>query len=288
MRILVLGATGYIGSAIIDELKNGNHTVIALARSTEAEEKLVAKNVQIIQGDIRTPHNWSHIVQNVEAIIHTAATFTDDMGEVDQNLIHELVSACEKFSTRLRFIYTGGVWIYGDTGNNIATEETAYNPIPAFAWMCQNAKIAQDAHCFDTITLHPSIVWDRDGGGLSRFITGIKDNGSADVWGSLETHWPMIHREDLASAYRLAVESEIANDTFNLTADAGVLVKDIVQKLNRRFKIFVEPLIIPYDKVIADQGNWAEGPMLNQRMSASKFNRAYNWTIKHPNVLSEI
>ncbi|OUR78354.1 hypothetical protein A9Q83_07990 [Alphaproteobacteria bacterium 46_93_T64] len=288
MRILVLGATGYIGSAIVDELKNNDHDVIALARSSEAEEKLLAKNIEIVRGDIRSPHNWSHVVQNVDAIIHTAATFTDDMGDVDLTLVQELISACEKFSNRLRFIYTGGVWLYGETGSNIATEDTAYNPINAFAWMIQNAKIVQAASCFDAITLHPSIVWDRDGGGLSRFITSIKEKGRAEVWGSLETHWPMVHREDLASAYRLAVESNLSNDTFNLTTEEGVLVRDIIQKLDRRFDVSKDALIIPADDVITGQGDWAQGPMLDQRMSAQKFHDAFDWTVQHRNVLSEI
>jgi uncharacterized protein YbjT (DUF2867 family) len=109
MHVLLLGATGLIGSAIVPELLEHGHSILALALSSEAQDNLQTKGVDIIRGDIRKPDAWSEVIHAVDAVIHVAATFTNDMGEVDKKLVQALINAGEKNDYSIRFIYTGGV-----------------------------------------------------------------------------------------------------------------------------------------------------------------------------------
>ena len=54
-----------------------------------------------------------------------------------------------------RFIYTGGCWLFGATGDAIATEETALDPLPAFAWMVPHLARVLAAPEVDGIVIHP-------------------------------------------------------------------------------------------------------------------------------------
>lgn len=92
MRVLLLGATGFIGSAIIPELLEYGHSIIALARSDTADQQLASIGVNVVRGDLREPEKWSKYIHEVDAVIHVAATFTDDMGDVDRKVIEELVA----------------------------------------------------------------------------------------------------------------------------------------------------------------------------------------------------
>jgi len=288
MRILLLGASGYIGSAVLTELIRHDHTVLALARSDQTEQSLRKSGAEIIRGDLRQPELWAAAVHKVEAIIHVAATFTDDMGDVDRRVMDALILEATKAAHRLRFIYTGGCWLYGQTGDNVATETTPFNPIPAFAWMIANGRAVLQAPCFESIILHPAMTYDRDGGVISRFLTSARENGLIEVWGSLETRWPVVHRKDLANAYRLALEQGVPGRSYNLASEEGVLVGDIARTLALRQGLETELHILSTNDAMAQYGNWAAGPTLDQQMSGQKITAELGWLPVRTNILSEI
>ena len=57
------------------------------------------------------------------------------MGAIDARLLDALLPALAAQPKKPRFIYTGGCWLFGATGDEVATEETPLRPLPAFAWM---------------------------------------------------------------------------------------------------------------------------------------------------------
>lgn len=288
MRTLILGATGTIGEPLSDELAGHGHELVALARSDENERVLSAKGVDVLRGDLRQPQEWVHIVREVDAIIHVAATFTDDMGEVDRNLVEALLGEAEIAVRRIRFIYTGGCWLYGETGDRIADEATPFDPIPSFAWMINNGNRILAAQNLDAIIVHPAMVYDRDGGALARLITSVRDKDCVEIWGSLDTRWPVVHRSDLAAAYRLVLEGGSPSGAYCVAAEKGVRVGRIADALGQRFGLTVGPLVREGDEVIAEQGAWAAGPMLDQQMSGQKIMRDLGWTPAYTDILSDI
>ena len=285
MRTLLLGATGAVGSAILPELQRQGHSVLALARSDTAEHKLVERGVDVVRGDLRKPKVWSQSIHEVDAVIHVAATFTDDMGEVDCGVIQELITQGTKANRRVRFVYTGGVWLYGRTGDEVATETSPFNPIPSFIWMVQNSAAILNAPCFSANVIHPGMSYVRDGGVLSRFMP--KD-GRIEVWGALNTRWPVVHRDDLASAYRLVLEDGPPGESYNVCSEQGVRVGDIATVIAKRFGLKAEPSVRSVADLTAEHGAWAVGPTLDQQMSSQKIKDSLGWRPLHNDVLSEL
>lgn len=288
MKTLVLGATGAIGTAVTQELIRNHHTIVALARSDTAEKKLRDKGMSVIRGDIRKPQDWAHVIHTVDAIVHVAATFSDDMGEVDRHLIDTLIEEGTDLSRPIRFLYTGGTWLYGETGDDVATEDTSFSPLPSFAWMIENGSKVLMAACFDGIMIHPGMVYHRDGGVLSRFLSSAQEDGAVEVWGSTNTRWPMVHRNDLATAYRLALEKGTPGEHYNVAAEEGVPVGQVVNAINRRFGLQTRPFVRSLSDVIEEQGDWAEGPTLDQQMSSAKIRQTLGWRPAFTDVIAEI
>ena len=142
MKALVLGSTGSIGTAVARELAAHGHEIVALCRSDASEAALKGLGYGTLRGDLRRPADWAGIVREVDAVVHVAATFTEDMGDVDRAVVDALIAAAEPEAASddpIRFLYTGGCWLYGATGDAVATEESPFNPIPSFAWMVENA-----------------------------------------------------------------------------------------------------------------------------------------------------
>jgi len=288
MRTLVLGATGFIGCSITDELIAHDHEVVALARSPDSAAELAKKGASVVRGDIRQPEPWCAIVHEVDAIIHVAATFSDDMGDIDRHLVEALKAQVEKADKKLRFLYTGGCWLFGQTGNTVADENSVYDPFPPFSWMIENSRVVFAATCFDTMMIHPAMVYDRDGGAISTMLTSAHQTGRVEVWGALETRWPVIHREDLGTAYRLVLESGTSEQSYCVEAEQSVRVGDIATVMSQRLGLKDDPRVLSPREAVAIHGQQARGPALDQQMSGEKIKNTLGWVPKYKSILSEI
>src|SRR5262249_12819130 len=160
---LVLGGTGQIGAPIVTTLMNRGHEVLALARSAESAVRLQASGAEALRGDIQDPVVWLDALDQVDAGIHTACDFASDMGQVDQGLVDALIGRLSVLGRRRRLVYTGGCWLFGATGDRIATEDSPFDPLPAFAWMVRHLRRVLAAPSFDGMVVHPAMVYERDG-----------------------------------------------------------------------------------------------------------------------------
>jgi len=277
MRVLVLGATGSIGTAVAAELHANNHTVIALARSNISKETLQNLGYVTLMGNIRKPAEWSAVVDHVDAIVQVATTFTDDMGDVDRLLLKELGLKAKRNSRNLRFIYTGGCWLYGETGDKVADETTPFQPIPSFAWMVENAEYLLAAEAFNSAIIHPAMVYHQKGGVFTRFIEQATTHHSIEIWGSRDVRWPLVHRDDLAVSYRLLLENQNLTGHFNASTQEGVRVSEITAEIAKQFGSSSQTVGRKMESVIAEYGSWAEGPSLDQQMTAQKLRTTTGW-----------
>lgn len=280
MKVLILGATGSIGTAVAAEMAAHGHEVLALARSDIAEDALIAQGYRTLRGDILRPNDWVGAVRQVDAVIHTAATFDDDMEVVDRALITALIDAAGAPERPIRFVHTGGCWLYGETGDAVATEETPFDPIPAFKWAVETAEILSASPAFSTAIIHPAMVYHQGGGVLEGFIESAMTGGEIALWGPASTRWPLIHRDDLAVAYRLLAERPELTGHFNASTEAGVPIGEIARAIC--VDLGAAPAFTTRDKsaAIAELGAWAEGMFLDQQMACPRLIAETGWKAK--------
>lgn len=292
MKVLVLGGTGLIGRAVVSALRARGHDVTALARSDEAAVKLAALGARPLAGDIRTPVPWlaSAAFADIGAIIHTAATFMPDMGAVDRALIEAILAAADRdrATKRRRFIYTGGCWLYGNTGDRIADEKTPFEPLEDFAWMIKNyGQLAESEH-FESAIIHPAMVYERGGGVFARFVDDATLFGRVRIVGSEDVRWPLVHSDDLGELYALALEHGRPGEAYNAAAFTGVRVGEIARAIARRKGAPETPFIRTVEDAIAEIGSWARGFAIDQQMSGAKARRELGWTPRHTDLAADI
>ncbi len=276
MRVLILGATGSIGTAVAAEMAAHGHKVLALARSDASAAALSGLGYQILCGDLREPEIWASAVNEVDAVIHVAATFDDDMEAVDRRLVTALIAAA-KAPRPIRFVHTGGCWLYGATGDAVATEEAPFDPIPAFEWAIETASMLTASPAFSAAVIHPAMVYHRSGGVFEGFCEEARAGDPLGLWGPEATRWPLIHRDDLAVAYRLLAERPDLNGHFNASAEIGVPIGEIGQAICAAFG--AAPAFIQRNMTaeVAALGDWAEGMFLDQQMDCPRLRRATAW-----------
>lgn len=282
MRILVLGGTGSIGAPVVRELANRGHEVVALARSEASARRLAELGATAMAGDIRAPKAWVSGLAGIDAAIHAAVDFADDMGPVENHLLDALLPALAALPRKPRFVYTGGCWLYGATDDAAATEETPFDPLPAFAWMIPNLRRVLNSGEVRGIVIHPAMVYEGDAGVFTRFATDARERDAVRVVGGEAIRWPLVHRKDLAALYALAVERGHPGASYNGVAVDGIAVGKIARAFARRYETRrSNPEIVAVDEIVAERGEWARGYALDQRLSGARARRELGWAPRH-------
>ena len=290
MRVFVLGGTGVIGSAVVRELIAREHELFALARSHQSAAKLSECGATPIAGDIVSPERWATTLPQVDAVIHAACDFNSDMAASDRHLLDILLPALGAQPNRVRFITTGGCWLYGATGDALATEATPFQPLPAFAWMVPHLKRILASPELDGIVIHPAMVYGpADGGVFRRFAGEAIEREAVRVAGSEDVRWPLMHSEDLAKLYALAIEHAPTGSSYIGTAIEGFPVGRIARAFAaRRGTRHLEPQIISADEIASELGEWARGYALDQRLSGARARAELGWQPRHLDPEAEI
>jgi nucleoside-diphosphate-sugar epimerase len=281
LRIFVTGGTGFIGTAVVRELIARGHEVVGLARSDVSASHIVACGAIPLMGDIASPEAWAARLPEIQAVVHMACDFASDMGAIERRLLDVLLPALAAQPSKVRFITTGGCWLFGATGDTVATEATPFDPLPAFAWMVPQLRrvlTSQDVH---GIVIHPAMVYEPTGGVFRRFVREAKGGRAIRVVGSEDTRWPLVHSQDLATLYALALERASAGSSYIGTAIEGVSVGRIARAFAKRFGGPPAPKIVSVDAIAAELGEWARGYACNQRLSGAKARSELGWHPKH-------
>lgn len=290
--VLVLGGTGSIGAAVLRELAARGKETLVLARSATAAAKARALGATaIIEGDIEASESWVGRLPPLGAVIHMACDFARMAGgETERRLLDNLLPHLPAQSRAPRFLYTGGCWLFGATGDRLATEASPFDPLPAFAWMVPHAQRILAHPALHGIVIHPGMVYgDRGSGVFARFFRDAVERPAIRVVGAASIRWPLVHRDDLATLYALALDAAPAHSSYLAVAHEGLAVGQVAHAFARRFHTSrLEAEIMSANSIAGECGEWARGYALDQRLSGAKARAELGWMPRHQDPEGDI
>lgn len=278
MRIFLLGGTGFIGRHVLLRLLGAGYEVIGLSRSEDSAARLQAAGAALLRGDLRKPTEWVANLPQVDAVIQAASDFGDDMASVEAALLDALLPVLGAMPKRPRFVYTGGCWLFGATGERVATEDSPLDPLPAFSGTIDNMRRVLEAPEIESFVVHPAMVYSAEGGVFSSFMDAMREGKPVEVIGSEQVIWPLIHAADLADLYLHVLEKAQPGSVYNGSAVDGLAVGKIVREVARLMDVErLEPRIVSADLAAERLGEWARGYALSQRLSGDKARVELGW-----------
>jgi nucleoside-diphosphate-sugar epimerase len=240
---------------------------------------------------MREPDSWVDQVKSVDGAIHLAATFGDDMASADAAILDGLkklaVHRTSSNRTTFSIVYTGGVWLYGPVGDEIAVEGSPFNPPAEFAFMVEHRRRLFAASQLSACMVHPAMVWDESGGVLEEFIAEAKMGNAPPITGSAETRWPLVHKDDLANLYVRAIEVGEHGFDYHGVAEAGVPVGAIANAISRKYNS-PSPVVKTVEEIVDDIGSWAACRAFDQTMDAPNTRDALGWNPKKLDILKAL
>lgn len=279
MRVLVLGGTGRIGSAVVVALRNRGAAVTVLCRNAQGVGKALSLEAEPLAGDIRGPAEWVGKATRFDAVVHAACTFDAAMGSVDSILTSALVETLSQRSRKARFIYTGGVWCFGPSGGRAIDEQSPFDPIAEFTWAVGNSRRMLRCADIEGMVLHPANVVARHEGGIPPLL--LRENEGQEtlrVPASAATRWPLVDSDDLAQAYVLALDRGKPGQEYLAASEPGAAVGRLAALAACRLGIKSQPLYEPASYWQQKYGNWASGFFLDQQADSSKAFSELGWT----------
>lgn len=281
VRIFLTGATGYVGSAVLDALLRGAHEVTALVRDPEKAARVSLRGVQPIIGELSVPKSYAQAAEACDAIIHTAYESSKRGPQVDRLAIDALLGAAIRHAAKghpVSFVYTSGVWVLGNTTGQ-ATEDAPVRPTPLVGWRPDHEKLVLEAgggRTLRTAVVRPGIVYG-GGRGIISDLLKTAANGLVRVIGDGRNHWACVYDRDLADVYlRVATDPE-ASGVYHANDEADEQVADIVEAVARYAKMQPDVRHVPIEEARAKMGPYADALALNQIVRSPRA-RALGWT----------
>lgn len=289
MHVFVTGATGFVGSMVVQELIEAGHTVLGLARSDAGAAALEQAGATVLRGALADLDSLRRGAGQADGVVHTG--FDHDFSRYpescaqDRHAIEALGAALEG-STR-PLVVTGAI------GNiapgRLALETDAPHAVsetyPRASEHAVAAVVARGVRA-STLRLPPSVHDAGDHGFVPMLLKLARDTGVSACVGDGVNRWCAVHRRDAARLYRMALERAERGAVYHAVGEEGVPLHDIATVIARRLGL---PLAhLPPADAAAHFGWLARFAGLDSPASSQRTRAMLGWEPREVTLLEDV
>ncbi len=254
MKVLVTGATGFVGSNVCRELINHGYQVKILHRSTSSLRAIEGLPLEKVVGDLSDPAALEVAVAGVEMVFHVGALYRE--AKFDDSVYWKvnfegtklLLEAARKAGVR-KFIHTSTTGVMGHIANPPANESHPYNPGDVY----QESKLEAEkivlewtrSGKIDGCVIRPTMIWGPGDTRLFKLFKGVATR-RLPIVGSGKTLNHYILVEDLARAFRLAAENaNVAGKIYLIGGERIVTLQETMEAIAKVYGVRLLPFKLP-------------------------------------------
>jgi nucleoside-diphosphate-sugar epimerase len=273
MRILVTGATGYIGGAVAEAAARTGHAAYGLAHDDAAAASIRARGWPAVSCDLRDVRALEAAASGFDAVVHAANTGGADAAEVDTAATRALLRGLA--GHRGTLLYTSGVWVLGAGRGD---EGSLPSPTALVSWRAALEQDVLRASGVNGIVVRPGIVYGRGAG-----IPGMLSRGELPLIAPGTQRWPMVHVDDLARLYVLALAAPAGSVLHGITTTFSM--SDLARLATAATGAAIET--VGLDTARAQFGTFADALSLDQDIGAGATRALVGWGAEAPGVVEE-
>ncbi len=254
-RILVTGATGLIGSRLVEALAAKGYHVRSLVRKSSASSNLKKLGIELGYGDITDKESLEKALKNVDTVYHLAAIRGEKLlprekyWEVNVKGTENLLEASCKEGVR-KFIYVSTEGVLGWFNNPPADETWPYKPVGMYHQSKADAenlvkRYYQEKQLPATI-VRPVIAYGPTEKGTIFKIASMINNGTFVILGSGNFRLHIVYIDNLIQGLRLAGEKKSSiGQTYILADKTPIMFNKLVQTIAETLNVHATRIHVP-------------------------------------------
>ncbi|TQM43729.1 SDR family oxidoreductase [Pseudonocardia cypriaca] len=294
MRVLVTGASGWIGSAVVPELVGAGHVVTGLARSDASAAAVEARGATVVRGSVEDLDVLREAAAAADAVVHLA--FRHDIAFAGRfaDAVASDAAAIEALGAGLppggSIAVAGGILGLARDGANPATERDSpapgsvsdhRQPGPSAA-----LALAERGQRASVVRLSPTVHGEGDAGFMATLVEIARKHGFSGYPGDGSSRWTAVHVRDAARLFRLAIEVAPAGSVLHAVADEAIPVRQIAEAIGRHLDVPARSL--PAEEVDEHFGFLATFLDLDGPASSALTRELTGWTPREPGLLADL
>jgi nucleoside-diphosphate-sugar epimerase len=289
MAIFLTGATGYIGSAVLRQLRGQGRDVVALVRTEEKAREVEAAGATAVLGSLTDREIVTHLALESDGVIHTASPGDGSSAPTDDAFVTAAFAGLE--GSDKPYVHTGGIWVFGSGAD--LTESTPFAPPALTSWRPVVEARVQGASGVKTTIIAPAVVFGQ-GGGIPNLVAGASrvpaSGGEAlTLIGPGTQHWTTVFVDDLAELYLLAFDLADGGSYYIGASGENPTVRELGEAASEAAGLGgrVEPTAV--EDVHAQLGEqFGDALLLDQQATGSAARIDLGWEPNGPTLLEEL
>ncbi|MFJ7999214.1 SDR family oxidoreductase [Streptomyces sp. NPDC096310] len=290
MRVFVTGASGWIGSATVDELLGAGHEVVGLARSDASAASLAAKGARVHRGDLDDLDSIREGAAASDAVLHLANKHDFTNPAVSNQAERAAVQTIGDVLTGSGrpFLLASGV--AGPAPGRVATEDdrSPFHGPDSPRGGSENLALEfvdRGVHAV-SVRFAPTVHGDGDHGFIAALVAIAREKGVAGYVGDGTNRWPAVHRSDAARLALLGLEKAPAGALLHAVSEEGVPAREIAEAIGRGIGVPVRS-IAPEDA--KDHFGWIGGFFaMDIPASSTRTRELLGWTPSGPTLIQDL
>jgi nucleoside-diphosphate-sugar epimerase len=285
MKVVLTGATGFIGSHILTELDKHGHEVTALVRDEAQAATVAARGATPAVVDLYDRPAVATLLGRADGAIHTASPGDATSADLDTAVVDAVTDAFD--GTGKPYLQISGLWIYGD--NTSITEESPFNAPALVAWKPPIERRVLEAKGMRGAVIVSGVAYGDGGGGLPGLLLGSPrdDAGNLVMLGTGRQHWATVHAADLADFFRRVLEDNTARGRYVIANGLNPTAAELTEAA--AVAVGAPGAVSGSDtEAKARVGDYfAEVLLLDQAADAAKARAELDWHPTHPSLTDE-
>jgi len=285
MKIALTGATGFIGSHVLTELREHGHEVTAFVRDDAQADKVASRGATAAVVDLYDTATLAGLLSDADGAIHTASPGDATSADLDSAVVD---AALEAFTgTGKPYLEISGMWVYGS--NTAITEDSPFNAPALVAWKEPIERRVLGAGGMRGAVLISSTAYGDGGGAIPGALLGSPrdEAGNLIMIGSGRQHWSTVHAADLADAFRRVLEDDSAHGYYVVGNGTNSTLAELTEAAAAAVGA---PGAVPGsdEEARARFGDYfAEVLLLDQGTAAAKIRDELGWRPTRPSLAAE-